>query len=102
MLYPIEMCQQFLQNNKIQNSVFQTESICRKQNKCNSKFEIRAHGHQHFLPFLNVFNSGLSLSCKNEGLCCKLQSPKNPLICSSLLGKTWSGQVDSVGRVQNG
>ena len=35
------------------------------------------------------------------------QSPKNPLIRSSLLGKTWSGQVDyllclTVGRVQNG
>ena len=41
-------------------------------------------GYQHFLVFQQCFQKP-SLS---------EQGPKNPLIPLSLLGKTWSGQVD--------
>ena len=40
---------------------------------------------------------GFSNSAANKDMLSKIwtnQSPKNPLICSSSLGKTWSRQVD--------
>ena len=47
---------------------------------------------------INAFNKDKSkiLSCSTELICLgdAIQSPKNPLVRSSFLGKTWSGHVD--------
>ena len=52
----------------------------------------------NFSFFHSVFKGLVLQTCKNQGLFGKGliigQSPKNPLVRSSLLGKTWSGQVD--------